>query len=589
MDWNPVVAQQFREVVDICLEVLDYGDLKFRSTFERLPSNEAGTTGSKKPSIYELKYIYTSTSAYPGGPRTLRLCEAVTSHHTNHSNLTLRSEIELLSRILDTGIQSSLLDLRDPVRCKALLDRLVTAEQFRLTVDIAAQCSKDERPYWEAWVTASIKEGNFMFARDRVPYVFCVPSGVCSESRIILEGREAAVRLVKVLESTHPVDMTAFYHLHMNLKHSRIGGVFRASAKEMMKLINRRRQTTEAAAGILESPISHERHGVLGERATKKEMISIAASATLLEERMRFCEELLASYAPSLLMEFMFRHNRGALACRVMFPIGMSNDHFCPETVHSLPARRLNLREGPSAMSLHNRLIQETEIESSASAEYDHKVLNRSKATPSSRVLRKSRSLPHDEGLATSYMTLPPLGQGDHNLNLEADPVVRGVNPFALAREIENIPQLCDLSIRFGVVDAMVKAMLVGGSRGKRALSEVCTKLETSGRHRHLYECQKALGFVEAAGLTCLRLSYTTSKPIKSQGFLEAAKKHFQEALDLAQSPARAVRGFRSGAGPDRCVQLSQEELNVLIEKVSLQILINKELLLKSEIRGKIH
>eukprot|EP00210_Caulerpa_lentillifera_P007171 g6861.t1 len=589
LDWTPVVAQQFREVVDICLEVLDYGDHHiFCSTSEGFHESEnpisSTTTGSRKTSIYELKYIYTSINAYPGGPRTLRLCEAVNNHH---SCLTLRTEIELLSRILDTGIQSSLLDLRDSIRCKALLDRLITAEQFRLSVEIAAQCSRDERPYWESWVTASIKEGNFLLARERVPYVFCIPSsGVCNETKIILEGKEAAVRLVKVLESTYPVDMTAFYHLHLNLKHSRLGGVFRASAKEMMKLINRRRGlTVEAAAGIFESPISHERHGVLGERATKKEMISIAASATLHEERMRFCEELLAAYAPSLLMEFMFRHGRGALACRVMFPIGMSNDHhFTIE--NSLHSRSTSLRESTpsSSITLRSRFPQTSEIESSVSAEWDHKEFARGKITMSSRVLRKSRSLPHDEGSATSFMTLPPLGQADLNHHLDAEPVVRGVNSFALAREIEDIPQLCDLSIRYGVVGEMVKAMVVGGSRGKNALSEVCTKLETSGRYQHLYDCQKALGYVDAAGETCLRLSWQTSKPMRSQEFLELARLHFQEALTWLKKPQWRGHTIQSG-GIGLFVHLDRDQLSVLIERSSLQILINKELLLKNESR----
>lgn len=49
-----------------------------------------------------------------------------------------------------------------------------------------------------------------------------------------------------------------------------------------------------------------------------------------------------------------------------------------------------------------------------------------------------------------------------------------GVDPCALAREVENIHQICDLSVRFVTVEDMVKAMLDGGPRGKRALTEAC-------------------------------------------------------------------------------------------------------------------
>lgn len=300
LEWNAIVAHEFQRSVDVCLEVLDYADAKRRLSKASFETSEASTS-----------------FATPLEGSVLKLPTAFVATPTKHrSDTGLRLEVELLQKLLTAGIQASLTDLRDPTRCEGLLQRLVTAEQYHLSVQTAKQCSMDEQPYWEAWVIASIQEGNFMSARERVPYVFCLPYEVhLDSSRVRMEARQAAVRLVRVLEMTCPVNMPAFFALHNSLKQSRLSSVLKASAKEFRKLI-RWRNPFEDEGVLLES---------LGfnDRMKRKDMITHAASSTLIQERIQFCEELLAMYAPGLLIGFMFRHGRGDVACQVMYPNNM--------------------------------------------------------------------------------------------------------------------------------------------------------------------------------------------------------------------------------------------------------------------------
>lgn len=65
--------------------------------------------------------------------------------------------------------------------------------------------------------------------------------------------------------------------------------------------------------------------------------------------------------------------------------------------------------------------------------------------------------------------------------------VIAGVDPHTLACEIEDVQQLCDLSVRYGQVEAMIDAMVKGGSRGRRCLKEACTWFQNEGKIWHLY------------------------------------------------------------------------------------------------------
>lgn len=345
LEWNAIVAQEIQKVVDVCLEVLDYAESKLIQSQEQI---QHASSSDKRPAEDP---IAKSSAFMAEGSRT-------------KSAVALRMEVELLQKLLTAGIRANLTDLRDQTRCENLLHRLVTAEQYDLSVQTARQCSMDERPHWEAWVIASIQEGNFISARERVPCVFRLPSDMhMDSSRIRMEARQAAVRLVRVLEMTCPVDLPAFFTLHHSLKHARFSNILMAPAKELMKLVR------GSSASDFESQMSYEALG-FHEKMKRKDMITVAASSTLREERIRFCEELLAAYAPALLIPFMFRHARGDVACQVMFPAGMEDG---PRGVHrkrsgSGGSDRVfskEIRSGSPVSPVHSEMASESDVPTS--------------------------------------------------------------------------------------------------------------------------------------------------------------------------------------------------------------------------------
>lgn len=96
-------------------------------------------------------------------------------------------------------------------RSELLLQHLVTLEQYELCVQAARLCSIDERPYWESWISALIQEGNFESAREKVKNMFTLPLDEnMNPSRIKIEAKHSTIRLVRVLETACPIDMTSF-------------------------------------------------------------------------------------------------------------------------------------------------------------------------------------------------------------------------------------------------------------------------------------------------------------------------------------------------------------------------------------------
>lgn len=65
--------------------------------------------------------------------------------------------------------------------------------------------------------------------------------------------------------------------------------------------------------------------------------------------------------------------------------------------------------------------------------------------------------------------------------------IIPGINARALAQDIENVSQLCELSVRYAELDAMVDAMIKGGTRGRRCLKEACKWLENENKISHSY------------------------------------------------------------------------------------------------------
>lgn len=78
----------------------------------------------------------------------------------------------------------------------------------------AQYCGVDERPFWEAWVCALFQEGKFEKAKEKVANVFRIGAadgaGKVPDDAAKVESRQAALRLVRVLETTSPVDVEAF-------------------------------------------------------------------------------------------------------------------------------------------------------------------------------------------------------------------------------------------------------------------------------------------------------------------------------------------------------------------------------------------
>lgn len=69
----------------------------------------------------------------------------------------------------------------------------------------------DERPLWEAWVCALVQAGNFPKAKEKAVHVFrASKSNLGLDARAKVETRQAAMRLVRVLETSSPVDTEAF-------------------------------------------------------------------------------------------------------------------------------------------------------------------------------------------------------------------------------------------------------------------------------------------------------------------------------------------------------------------------------------------
>lgn len=200
-------------------------------------------------------------------------------------------------------------------------------------------------------------------------------------SRIRMESRQAAIRLVRVLEMTCPVDMPAFFRLHNSLKHSGIAHALRASAKELMKLLK----------GADETDVDPSEGLGLPGRMSRRHLITLASASTLMEERIQFCEEMLAVYAPALLIPFMFRHGRGEVACSIMFPPGMSDDR----SQRKREGGSREIQSGSPVSSVHSEMASESDLPSPKTAPLQTSVSARTYRSKSHSTAAAESSLRH--------------------------------------------------------------------------------------------------------------------------------------------------------------------------------------------------
>ncbi|KAK9829097.1 hypothetical protein WJX72_003864 [[Myrmecia] bisecta] len=126
---------------------------------------------------------------------------------------------------------------------------------------------------------------------------------------------------------------------------------------------------------------------------------------------------------------------------------------------------------------------------------------------------------------------------------------------------------LCQLAVEFEEMRTLQRALSAAGPAGHAALRNVCTWLEQHGHLRHLYRCQLALRMPDAAGLTCLHLSWAADDLPSAVIHLENALLHLNDALAFLQ---------RSGSGSapqarDPVVALSGGSLAQAVTRVQLQ------------------
>lgn len=100
--------------------------------------------------------------------------------------------------------------------------------------------------------------------------------------------------------------------------------------------------------------------------------------------------------------------------------------------------------------------------------------------------------------------------------------------------------------------------------------------MEKEGRHRHLYRCWRALGYLDKAGLTCIKLSWSSSDGSVALKFLESAKTHFQEALSYLQRSKNKQQSATSGTLNEKTIFMTSTELAQYIARITLQIIVYK-------------
>ncbi|GMH36606.1 hypothetical protein BSKO_04479 [Bryopsis sp. KO-2023] len=608
-EWNPVVSQKSQDAVDVCLDVLQYSEKKMPN---RPSTARASPTGGALPSVEETPEAHNedppheiprTSSAFASGPK-------LAEKDSSDEGKNLKTELELLQRILAAGMRASLSDMRDAVLCDSLLNELVTAEHYSLAVCTARHCDMDERPFWEAWVGALVQEGNFEGAREKVAHVFKLPGGVQREdSRAKAESRQAAMRLVRVLETTCPVDSEAFRRLQASLKKAR-WGFLRMSASNLVNVLRGQAQKPPPKARRWwrsvtpkKTPPQNRPGASLGENLKRKVLAVAATSSTLLAERMKFAEELLAAHAPAMLIPFMFKHGRGEAACRVMFPVGMEDEAVAAPSIASGsgsgrfrgsfrsgsfsrsgtfktgdPGSRSGVRRSSASLRESRSNSVSDNASDSGSADTGPPRATQPGSTKISGQLSGHTSVQSVQGSMVSQSTsgnVSAIQSEDGNTDVTTsaaapnDVIIAGVEPRGLSREVENIGQICDLSVRYDKTGAMISAMIDGGSRGRRCLNESCTWLESNNRLSILYRCQRALEKFDIAGLTCLKLSWRSTDGKTALHFLESARGHFQEALSSFQKSRSS--GSSSGLPPREKGTLPQAALAQYIARCKLQ------------------
>eukprot|EP00803_Ostreobium_quekettii_P001143 evm.model.scf_1220.1 EVM.evm.TU.scf_1220.1 scf_1220:14384-22777(-) len=673
LDWNPSVAEQCMEASDVCLEILNYVQQKLssmasdpdsqaasadpkarvaagdeRTEFEFPPRSPLGTASSvdgapgKPLGSQSLSPLAWGMGGWGTGDEAASQSSArspVSEAFALRPGLSLRTEIETLQKLLSAGVRTSLMDLREPGHCSALMHRLVTSEQYALAVHTARVCNLDEKPYWEAWLCGLVQWGDFQKARELAGNLFDAPliRGQKDGPRAKVESRQAALRLVHVLETSCPVDLDKFRRLYDSLKEgSTWESMLALSTADWIKrmksvpVFNRMASKSdqgsvpEAGSTVGSDTSGHQE---LEEKQPRRVEALRAACSTLLKERTQFAEELLALHAPAMLIQFMFKHGRGDVACKVMFPPNMEDeatpvqstppsssrsrrpstysasmarpprDTWLDHTPAGNVSQPLAAVAGTGATEPGRSAVSPTPTNASDRSASDagssrSEGSRWSKFTQSLTPWTQSERLPADLQTTVcqiSTQSLPEIGARDLGVSELGDSpsmigAISGVDPVALAREVENVSQLCDLSVRHQQVDAMVTALLAGGARGKRALKEGCEWLEARGKLTYLHKCQEALGMLDLAGLTCLQLFLRSLDSETALRHLRTASKHFQDALSSVKgrrptTPRRIPRDVTADPPQPSSITLPQGQLAQYIARSSLQTLVCEALL----------
>ncbi|KAK9792969.1 hypothetical protein WJX73_002678 [Symbiochloris irregularis] len=222
----------------------------------------------------------------------------------------LAERVELVQMLLGHLVPVSLAELSDEAQAHGLVDRLLQQEHYPLAVFVSRRCGLAEQPCWLSWARALIMLGEYDEAEKRLANAFLTtraPADGCQDA----EGNaENARQMVAALEETQPINLSGLQQWWKQLEQTMqsTGDVSMSSGDYLQVLA----QPMQSA-----SPEQVAWHSLPEQRMDGK--------------RLALGRQLLLDHAPSDLPAFLFKWERAAEACELMYPPvpGNNTQQYC--------------------------------------------------------------------------------------------------------------------------------------------------------------------------------------------------------------------------------------------------------------------